>query len=323
LELMAYNNTHPFKARPFTATRALQPAQKHVKRNLTKPIPFHLGGHRRVSCSDQENFEGQSTTEAARLFRARPMPNFATPVATVNTRNASAATVPSPFRRSSDRTRKRASDAKSEDSTALTADDARPFKAQPVPKSTYEPQRLRSPGGSTTTPASTAVPFKLESDRRHEIYQAKFKAKLTDQEAAEKLQRQFRARVFTCPPPPTQTVKSNKEATTPVPFHLVSLERHEKFTTEMNQKMAEEEEALRRLSNFKANPVPNSTYESPISPSHQQKVDEERLRRQAVQDEERRRQSMFKAKPVPKSTYEYQAISSKPTLPGDGKPQTP
>jgi hypothetical protein len=246
------------------------------------------------------------------------MPNFDKKAAALPARartSKPAPTEPKPFRLSlSRRTR---CDIEAEEAAAKAAArkvaEAKPFKAQPLPKTTYHPQLVRSPETpSPTGIATSAQPFEFEYSRRHEIYQTRLQEKLKEQEEQERVQRKFHAREFKRPPPPEPKIKSEKAPTEPAPFRLVSVDRHVVSAEKLKEKLEVEEEESRRQSLFKASPVPKSTYEASIFPTQQMKaLEEERLQKLAIQEEERRIQATFKAKPVPRTTYEYVPLSPK------------
>ncbi|GKY91130.1 hypothetical protein MPSEU_000085800 [Mayamaea pseudoterrestris] len=262
---------------------------------------------------------GNSVTDTVinSVFKARPMPNFGKHASVVRMASKTS------FRSLTARDKQMCT--RSDDGTDDDMEQKRPFKAKPLPSTTYQPERIKKPAKALTKEsAETATkPFNLKSANRHEQYQAKLREKLREQEEQEKAQRQFHAKEFKCPPAPESRIKSSKAPTTPAPFQLASLDRHEKFELETKQKLADEDEEMRRLANFKATPVPKSTYESTNSPPHGPKVEEERRRKEMLQDDERRRAANFKAKPLPKTTYKYIPISSpKPPEKSNKAPQT-
>lgn len=171
----------------------------------------------------------------------------------------------------------------------------RRFKARPVPKTTFSPSipvhQLASPSGDTTASRlqkddkeqvvakkqivpreQTKVPrevkpFELESIRRHEARQKQLEMKHKQEQEEARKKAQFHAREYKALPSP-QPIHSTKPPTTPQPFKLESLQRHEAFQELLNQKVAAEEEEFKKHLVPRARPLPETTYVyKPLSPS--------------------------------------------------------
>ena len=111
---------------------------------------------------------------------------------------------------------------------------------------------------------SDVKPFQLRSDQRHEIYQSRLKERISSQEKADREARNFKARSFKNRPPPA-ILKPTGKTTSPNPFHLESTTRHEAFEEEFNNKIKEEEERQRQLSQVKVKPI-SSAIQTPFTP---------------------------------------------------------
>jgi len=218
-------------------------------------------------------------------FRARPLPDFSNtpPGATLpatTKKTASAATV------------RKSTVIKS--SVKESADEVKPFRARPLPKSTFVPPSTSprpttplipaTPRSSSTSQPSTprttsatssakvpekrsataaaaanAKPFNLRSSARHEAYQKQLEEKRKQEEEESRKQALFHARAFNKSPAP-EPRRSERHITAPQPFHLKSIARHEAQEEEKRRKLAQEEAERRRQTTFKAKPVPKTTY---------------------------------------------------------------
>jgi hypothetical protein len=112
-------------------------------------------------------------------------------------------------------------------------------------------------------PSPPSKPFVLESSVRHEAHQRQQEEKLRQEEERRHKERLFKARAFKSLPPPDATPLRQHKHTTPQPFQLESLSRHQTFTDERSKSLQAAEEEQRRLSTFKAKRVPASTYTPP------------------------------------------------------------
>jgi hypothetical protein len=168
----------------------------------------------------------------------------------------------------------------------------------------------------------------IEAKIRQQKIQIEEMVKLKDEQSAE-LQTQlngvdddqacitqFRARPYHASPPPTMKPRSGRKPTTPEPFQLsTTVTKHHKHEEEERIRAEQEKEKLERKANFKARPVPQTTYKyNPVSPNatgvplhianaNRQMAEEEKRRA----DEERRK---FKARPLPMTTYTPKPILS-------------
>jgi hypothetical protein len=110
---------------------------------------------------------------------------------------------------------------------------------------------------SMVSPPPNIEPFHLQSETRHEAYQRQLAEQLAVEEVEKKRQMLFRARPLRISSPP-QPVHSERPATTPQPFPLQSLTRHEQCQAERRQQLEEEEKERKRLMIVKAMPLPRS-----------------------------------------------------------------
>jgi hypothetical protein len=157
----------------------------------------------------------------------------------------------------------------------------------------------------------------MHSGIRHEAYQKQLAEKMAEEEAERRAQATFHARSFKSTPPP-ERIRADRAPIESCPFPLSGGVRHAAYVEEKNEKLAAQEEDWKRQADFKATPVPKSTYKPRVlSPkqggyaARSAAMEEEKCARLAAEEEEYRKQSTFKAKPVPKSTYVYKAISPK------------
>jgi hypothetical protein len=128
---------------------------------------------------------------------------------------------------------------------------------------------------SLMSPPLNIEPFHLQSEARHEAYQQKVAEQRTIEEEAKKRQMLFRARPLRISSPPP-VHHSERAATTPQPFPLKSVTRHEQWQVERRQQLEEEERERQRLMIVKAIPLPRSTYTySPVTPTSKEKSKQE------------------------------------------------
>jgi hypothetical protein len=367
-EIMDYYKAHPFKAQPVMMNDPVKPSgHQKPPRVITVPTPFHLHTddrailHKRADESDTS----ENSPKRTRQFQARPMPNFSRPSLQPVASNATdkkPPTNPRPFRLS---TATRAVDPKR--SSSPVASKSIPFKARPLPKTTYAPSPTKiSSSVSSAEKYSHITPPHLETAVRSEIRQAsnevfnmhaeeflkkkEMEAKIRQRERqiedmaksdaksgdarSTDLQEQlngmdnehpritqFRARPYHASPPPTMKPVSARKPTTPEPFQLSAAVAKRHAHEEKERIRAEQEkEELERKTNFKARPVPQTTYKyNPISPNATgvplhianaaRQIAEEEKRKA---DEERRR---FKARPLPTTTYTPKSIVSPTSRP--------
>ena len=125
---------------------------------------------------------------------------------------------------------------------------AREFKVVPAP----EPKRQFHP---PTTPE----PFSLQSLERHSAFEEKSRRKLAEEAESVSRQSHFRARPV---PNSTYTVASPS-----APFMLATTARLRAFEEEKKKREEAELEELRKMSQFKARPLPMTTYSYTGSPS--------------------------------------------------------
>jgi hypothetical protein len=124
---------------------------------------------------------------------------------------------------------------------------------------------------SLMSPPPNIEPFHLQSEVRHEAYQQKMAEQRAMEEDAKKRQMLFRARPLRISSPPP-VHHSERPATTPQPFPLKSVARHEQWQVERRKQLEDEERERQRLMTVKANPLPRSTYEySPVTPPSKNK----------------------------------------------------
>ncbi|MEO1413550.1 MAG: hypothetical protein AAFW73_26995, partial [Bacteroidota bacterium] len=122
-----------------------------------------------------------------------------------------------------------------------------------------------------TTPVSLkdVKPFVLESEIRHERYEREFEEKIRREDLERKRLAEFHARPIHSPARAPQSSSSprsgssrgsGKRPTEFVPFHLSTDERHQKAMKAQEEKQRLEAVERMRRANFRAQPVPRSTY---------------------------------------------------------------
>lgn len=112
---------------------------------------------------------------------------------------------------------------------------------------------------------STRKPFQLRSEERHQVYRERLNQRVREQEEESAKARCFKARAFHASPPPT--LQKTKITTTPQPFNLQGIPRHDAYEMDCVKRLkAEEEERQKEIRNrMKANRIP-LTHQNPFTP---------------------------------------------------------
>lgn len=118
---------------------------------------------------------------------------------------------------------------------------------------------LKAEASRLSVPANSK-PFVLRSEVRGEQYQRKFEEKVRQEEDERRRLASFHAREYHKSSTPPDRKRPERIHTEVQPFNLSSIARHEEFEDEFQRKMAEQDAALKRQSQFKAKPVPKTTY---------------------------------------------------------------
>jgi len=109
------------------------------------------------------------------------------------------------------------------------------------------------------------TPFRLRSDERGEIYRQSMNEKAREEAELAKARR-FKARSFVNKPPSAVTRPKHRETTSPRPFNLECVSRHEAYEASFKAKLHEEETLKQRQSRVhRANPIPPSN-KNPFTP---------------------------------------------------------
>ena len=330
-EMMKKINSNPFKALPYRphAPRTVTTAHKSTPRP-TISKPFHLATYSRAAAAAASSPKeigpkvNPDDVELKKKFHARPMPSFTNPPhikKVVGPNSNLDRSISPPKLRTSDRAGKRLETAQTFSSHAEQIRRQKELELKRRQKEKHEEEMRKAESSRSITAASApAVPFQLASLSRHENYLKKREEKLRQEEDEKKKAASFHARQFRPAPVPEQKAERSLP-TTPEPFHLKSEERHSAYEEKNRKKIMEAEEQVHQQAQFRARPVPQTTYKS-TSPSSAQQVllattarlrayQEQKQKREEAELEEIRKQSQFKARPVPPSTYEY-AFGSSP-----------
>eukprot|EP00977_Amphora_coffeiformis_P007090 scaffold1549_cov156-Amphora_coffeaeformis.AAC.4 len=333
-EMMKELSSKPFKARPYRlhTPKSVTAAHKSHPRSTTTSKPFHLATDSRAAAAATTSSpkevgpkENPDDAELKKKFHARPMPSFANPpqikkAPRVDPNANQDRSISPPKLRTSDRAGKRLETAQTFSSHAdqVRRQKELELKRRQKEKHEEEMRKAETPRAIAATSAPVA-PFQLASQSRHENYRKKMEEKLLEEEEEKKKAASFHARQFRPAPAPEQK-RERHPPTTPEPFRLKSEQRHSAYEEKNRKKILEAEEQLYQQAQFRARPIPQTTYKS-ASPSAQQVLlattarllayQEQKKQREEAELEEIRKQSQFKARPVPSSTYEY-ALSSSP-----------
>jgi hypothetical protein len=343
LEMMKQINSVPFKARPYrngmvpSATPvAHRSAHRSVMRPVTQPKPFHFRSVKRGAAAQPkiDPKVSEDENEMKKKFHARPMPSFSRPFQVERKSLSSEASPEGEIaRRQKAFTRPNLSTAsraekrmESAQSFNAHAEQTRRHKEEEVRRRQREKhvetmrKAQEEQNAELLSPRSSSGPFQLHSQARHEVYQRRLEERVQQEQEQEKMQAEFHAMEYHSAPPPEKK-KSPRKATSQEPFHLESEQRHFVFEEKARQKIIEAEQEVQKAAEFKARPVPQTTYASPTAQSfllastarlHAQ--EEERRKREEAESEELRKMQ-FRARPVPQTTYQYsppRASSSSP-----------
>lgn len=267
-----------FHARPLPQLSYNPPPRKeHAIRSVTTPKPFIFSTDNRVK--SEPHGPTPDEVELSKQFHARPLPQttYTEPKSRRHSGIPRTIITPRPPKlATSARTEPREA---SREASRKNAEMMIKRREEMVLRKKRDKHHEDMAKASMVSPPPNIEPFHLQSEGRHEIYQRQLAEQLAKDEEEKERQMLFRARPLriSSPPPP---IHSDRPATTPQPFPLQSLTRHEQWQAERRQQLEEEEKERQRLMIVKAIPLPRSTYKySPVTPSSQKKLkqgDEER-----------------------------------------------
>ena len=353
LEELERIRSHQFKALPMPSSSVVEapPAKtgstkKRETTKLTAPQPFHFKSDERAAAHTKPievppDKEELDLEECKKKFKARPMPRFSESTKSVENDDKMTTkkkiTELRPFHFATD---ERAEQQHSPDlpnkRPGEEADEgvAHSFRARALPKSTYvsptfDRPKVSEPPPSTPPSQKETKPFSLQSPVRHDEYQKKLAEKRRQEELDAKRQQEFHARPYKRTSWPLWPTRRKEEENKPrvvspsTDVKLKSIERHEAYEEQRQQKLIEEQEELDKLTNFKAKPLPRSTYQATIKVSSRIESQEEIRRRKREEEEERRKQTTFKARPLPESTFVLKPLTTKkPDVPHEEESST-
>lgn len=336
-EMMKKFNSKPFKAHPYQPLGAPRGvagvSRKTLSRPSTTPQPFRFHSDRRSTAVAEKSLpqeEEEDAVEMKKKFHARPMTSFANPpkikkAPRVDT-NSNAVhpdrSISPPKLRTSDRAGKRLETVQAFSAHAEQVRQQKGLEQKRRQREKHEEEMRKAQAQLTVQTATLTraaeTPFQLASPARHEQYQRRMEEKLRLQHQQEEKAATFQARQFR--PAPAPEVKRRRHPPTKAePFALESVQRHSRYEEESRKKHEEAVQQVQQKSQFKARPVPQTTYQvtSPASSqpfllattARRQAYEEQKKQREEAELEEIRKQAQFKARPVPESTYTYRPIS--------------
>jgi hypothetical protein len=281
-----------------TATRSSQSTA--VSRTVTKPVPFRFQTDTRLHTESRTKSVALSTRDARDLeemnkqFRARPAPAHSSRPSMggfqarsyrqvgakleISPNDSSAAAVPSasplsPLTPTSDdewtvKAARRQELAESARKNVRAMALQREQELKERQRETIRQGNLRSEAKRLPVQAN-AKPFTLQSELRGEQHQRRFQEKLQRESEEQRRLSSFHAREYSANPTPSAGARSSRRSdrfvTQAQPFQLHCVERHQLYEIERRQQLAAEDEDRRRRLQFKAKPVPHSTYASPVA----------------------------------------------------------
>lgn len=268
---------HQFRARAMPSfakpTQSQIASSKARAKPTTTPKPFSRLTDRQIR-TEPRDVTSPDDVEMSKKFHARPVPKSTykppSPRSNPVSPMAGQSTVGPPKLATMARTEKRnaASEASRRNVDAQVIEKDRQAKLRQRQK--HEEAILKA---ETKTPPPPTKPFVLHSSLRHEAYQKQLAEKHAVEEEAARKKMSFHARSFKSPPAP-ERIRAEHGPTEPKPFALSCVTRHEAFKHEKQERLVAAEEELRRQTDFKAKPVPKSTYVyKPISPKAGELVD--------------------------------------------------
>lgn len=270
-----------FHARPLP--RSLQnppPSRKEAAapRPLTTPKPFSLSTDKRAAKSEPPGPTADEI-ELSKQFHARKAPKttYVGPKSRSRTEVSKSTATPArhyagpPKLATSARAEPREA---SRMASQKNAEQLARQKEQLALRKQREKHQEDMAKATLTSPPPNIEPFHLQSEARHEAYQQHLAEQLAQEEEEAKQKMLFTAKPLRLSDPPSP-IHSNRPATTPRPFALCSVTRHERWQEERRQQLEVEERERQRLMNVKAMPIPDTTYKySPVTPASQKKRSE-------------------------------------------------
>ena len=271
-----------FRARPMPAFTKQQqkPPEQPKPRIHTSPQPFALSVSTRPnSMGVKEDTMDEDTVEMAKQFKARPSPRSTWKSPTLPVRSSKSVDMDKtkgqpPQLSTGERRTQRAEVAETSRKNVATMVEEKERQAKKRQAERHKALMAQSSvGTSPHHAASNAKPFNLQSASRHEEFQRKQREKAKQEEEERRKAATFRARKFHAGAPPdiTPSRHVSNTFTTPEPFQLGSLSRHQEFTQGQRQWLQEQESRQKEEATFRARALPKSTYTpTVISPTSRQ-----------------------------------------------------
>ena len=266
-----------FHARPMPRLTYKPPPRKEpIQRPVTTPKPFNLSSDKRATQSEPRHGLNADDVELSKQFHARPVPQTTYAGPKSKSRTVSVATprkyAGPPNLATSDRKEPREAARLASEKNAEEMAKQRQALALRKKREKHQEDMAKA---SLKSPPPNIEPFHLQSEARHEAYRQHLAEQLAKEEEEMKRQMLFRAKPVRLSDPPTR-IHSDRPATTPRPFPLQSVTRHERWREERRLQLDAEEMERQHLMNIKAIPLPKSTYKySPVTPASQKKRQEE------------------------------------------------
>jgi len=264
-----------FHARPLPRMPYNPPPRKEsVPRALTTPKPFSLATERRAAKSEPRG-PSADEVEQSKQFHARPIPKSTYVVP--KSRPRSVVVQPAATPRHYAGPPKLATSARTEPREASrlaserNAEQMARQREELALRKKREKHQEDMAKACLSSPTLNIKPFHLQSEERHRAYQQHLAEQLALEEEEKKQNMLFTAKPIRISDPPAP-IHSARPATTPRPFALQSVSRHEHCQEERRQQLEAEERERQRLMNVKAMPLPGTTYKcSPVTPAPQKK----------------------------------------------------
>jgi hypothetical protein len=271
-----------FHARPLPrmSLNRPPPRKEPAPRTITTPRPFSFSTEKRAAAQSEPHGPSADEVEMSKQFHARPLPQSTYTDPKKQTRSAPSKAVATPRHYAGPP--KLATSARTEPREAARLASLRNAEEMAKQRERLALQRKREKHqedmakACLTSPPANIEPFHLQSEARHKAYQQHLAEQLEAEEEERKRTMLFTAKPLRLSDPP-KPIRSNRPATTPRPFALQSVSRHELWREERRQQLEAEERERQRLMNVKAIPLPDTTYKyTPLTPApkknqHQEK----------------------------------------------------
>jgi hypothetical protein len=270
-----------FHARPLPrmSLNRPPPRKESAPRTITTPKPFSFSTEKRAAAQSEPHGPSADEVEMSKQFHARPLPQSTYTGPKKQTRLAASKPVATP--RHYTGPPKLATSARTEPREAARLASLRNAEEMARQRERLALQRKREKHqedmakACLTSPPANIEPFHLESEARHKAYQQYRAEQLEAEEEERKRTMLFTAKPLRLSDPP-KPVRSNRPATTPRPFALQSVSRHELWREDRRHQLEAEERERQRLMNVKAIPLPDTTYKyTPLTPEPKKNQHEE------------------------------------------------